>query len=233
MEDDDSSAVLSESKRPVLESPGSMQPPNTSVTFKEAQRITTATSAASQWSEVDLFVGHSEPQSGTVSSAVQEEPQSRKRKGMEEEMQMDELESLMSEDIFDEEPADKSHQLQPVTLSLTERKQASQFVADSSASKRQRVHLEENGSSRTPQGCSTNDSVSQKNNSKENRQHIVSIKTEPGLSSESRTVHQEFSKPFRASSANTGQNIIPFEDNDDASLIEVRIIFQFILLFIQ
>lgn len=204
-----------------------MQPPNTSITFKEAQRVPTATSAASQWSEVDLFVGHSEPQSG-----VQEEPLSRKRKEMEEEIQMDELESLMSEDVFDEEPADKSHQPQPATLSSTERKQASQFVADSSASKRQRVHLEENGSSRTLQGCSTNDSASQKNNSKENRQHIVSIKTEPALSPESRPVHQEFNKAFRASSANTGQNIIPFEDNDDASLIQVKIIFQFVLLFI-
>lgn len=232
MEEDDSSAVLSESKRPVLESPGSMQPPNTSITFKEAQRVPTATSAASQWSGVDLFVGHLEPQPGTVSHAVHEEPLSRKRKEREEEIQMEELESLMSEDVFDEEPADKSHQPQPAPLSLTERKQASQFVADSSASKRQRVHLEEDGSSRTPQGYSTNDSASQKNNSKGNRQHIVSIKTEPALSPESRTVHQESSKPFRASSANTGQNIIPFEDNDDASLIEVKIIFQFVLLFI-
>lgn len=230
MEDDDSSAVLSEPKRPVLGSPGSMQPPNTSVTFKEAQRVPTATSAASQWSEVDLFVGHLEPQPGTVSHAVQEKPLNRKRKEMEEEIQMDELESLMSEDVFDEEPADKSHQPQPATLSLTERKQASQ--SDLSASKRQRVHLGENGSSRTPQGCSTNDSASQKNNSKENRQHIVSIKTEPAFSPESRTVHQESSKPFRASSANTGQNIIPFEANDDASFIEVKIRFQFVLLFI-
>ncbi|XP_075868539.1 nibrin [Nelusetta ayraudi] len=207
--EDDSSAVASESKRPVLESSGGMRAPDTSVTSRGAQRLPVVTSAASQESAADLFVRESAPRPGASSKKAQEEPRSRKRKEMDEEIDIDELESLMSEDFFDEAPAEKGQPAQAAAtaFSLTEKKQAPLFVGESSSSKKQRVHLEEPGSGAT-------------NSSRENKQPLVSIKTEPVRSPESRALQLESSKPLRVETANSSLNILPFEDNDDGSLIE-------------
>lgn len=216
--EDDSSAVVSESKRPVLESSGGMQAPDTSVTSRGAQRLPAVTSAA------DLFVRESAPRPGAVSKKAQEEPRSRKRKEMDEEMDIDELESLMSEDFFDEAPAEKGQPAQAAAtaFSLTEKKQAPLFVGESSSSKKQRVHLEEPGSGATPRGRSEKDSTPPTNSNRENKQPLVSIKTEPVRSPESRALQLESSKPLRVETANSSPNILPFEDNDDGSLIEVK-----------
>lgn len=223
--EDDSSAVVSESKRPVLESSGGTQAPDTSVTSRGAQRLPAVTSAASRESAADLFVRESAPRPGAVSKKAQEEPRSRKRKEMDEEIDMDELESLMSEDFFDAAPAEKGQPAQAAATTafgLTEKKQAPLFVGESSSSKKQRVHLEEPGSGATPRGRSEKDSTPPTSSSRENKQPLVSIKTEPVRSPESRALQLESSKPLRVETANSSPNILPFEDNDDGSLIEVK-----------
>lgn len=211
--EDEPSAIVSEPKRPVLESSISIQAPNTSVTSKETYRVPAATSQAPLGSAADLFVGQSEAQSVRVSHTVQVEPQSRKRKEMEAEIRMDELESIMSEDMdcFDEPPSDKGQQAQPITHSSTEKKQGLDNVEALSASKRQRVHLKENGTNKRPQGGLEKES---KNNRQKSEQHIVSIKTEQVNPLEYRTTYHESSKAPEVSSATTSKNIEPFEDDE-------------------
>lgn len=216
--EDDSSAVTSQSKRPVLESSGGMEAPDTSFTSRGAQRLPAVTSAASQDSAADLFVRESAPRPGAVSKEAREEPGSRKRKEMNEEIDMEELESLMSEDIFDDaleekgQPSQAAAAAATTVFSLTEKKQAPLFVGESSASKRQRVHLEEPGSG-------AKGSNPPANSIRENKQPLVSIKTEPVRSPEIRELKRESGKPLRA--ANSRPNISPMEDNDDGALIEV------------
>lgn len=218
--EDDPSAVVSEPKRPALESSGGMQAPDTSVTSRGAQRLPAVTSAASQESAADLFVRESAPRPGGVSEKAQEEPRSRKRKEMDEDIDMDELESLMSEDFFDEAPAEEGQPAQATAFSLTEKKQAPLFVGKSSSSKKQRVHLEEPGSGATPRSRSEKDSTPPTNSSRENKQPLVSIKTEPVRSPESQVLQLKSSKPLRVETANSSPNILPFQDNDDGSVIE-------------
>lgn len=220
--EDELFAVMSEPKRPVLESSISIQAPNTSVTSKEtysrSDRVPAATSQAPVGSAADLFVGRAGGLSDRVSHAAQEEPRSRKRKGMEAEIQMDELESIMSEDMdyFDEPSSgNQDHKAQLIMHSSTEQKQGLNTVEASS--KRQRVHLEENGANKRPHVGLEKESGSHKKHSQKSEQHIVSIKTEQVHPSEYRTTYRESSKP-----ASTSENIEPFED-DDASFIEVRL----------
>lgn len=193
---------MSEPKRPVLESSLSVQAPNTPA----------ATSLTPMGSAADLFVGRSE--ADRVSHAVQEEPQSRKRKEMEAEIQIDELESIMSEDMdcFDE---------QSITHSFAEQKQS--LNTAESSSKRQRVHLEEKGSNKRTQLGLERESGTHKGHSQKSEHHIVSVKTEQVHPFEYRTAYHESSKPPEASSASTSKNIDAFED-DEASFIEVRIL---------
>lgn len=214
--EDEPFAIVSEPKRPVLESSISIQAPNTSVTSKETYRVPAATSQAPLGSAADLFVGQSEAQSARVSHTVQVEPQSRKRKEMEAEIQMDELESIMSEDMdcFDELPSDKGQQAQPITHSSTEKEQGLDNVEALSASKRQRVHLKENGTNKRPQGVLEKESASLKNNGQKSEQHIVSIKTEHVHPLEYRTTYHESSKAPEVSSATTSKNIEPFKDDE-------------------
>lgn len=224
--EDELFAVVSEPKRPVLESPISRQAANTSVTSKEtysrSDRVPAATSQAPVGSAADLF-GRAEGWSDRVSHAVQEEPRSRKRKGMEVEIQMDELESIMSEDMdyFDEPPSgNQDQQAQLIMHSSTEQKRGLSTVEASS--KRQRVHREENGASKRPQAGLEKESGSHKKHSQKSEQPIVSIKTEQVDPSEYKTAYHESSKPPEASSASKSENIEPFED-DEASFIEVRL----------
>ncbi|XP_045901976.1 nibrin [Micropterus dolomieu] len=196
--EDELFAVMSEPKRPVLESSLSVQAPNTPA----------ATSLTPLGSAADLFVGRSE--ADRVSHAVQEEPQSRKRKEMEAEIQIDELESIMSEDMdcFDE---------QSITHSFAEQKQS--LNTAESSSKRQRVHLEEKGSNKRTQLGLERESGTHKGHSQKSEHHIVSVKTEQVHPFEYRTAYHESSKPPEASSASTSKNIDAFED-DEASFIE-------------
>lgn len=140
----------------------------------------------------------------------EEEPRSRKRKEMDERIDMDELESLMSEDFFDPAPAEEGQPVQ-AEFSVKEKKQAPAFVGESSASKKQRVHLEDGGK----------DWARPTNSSRGDKQPPVPIKTEPVRSPESPAVHRESSKPPRVQTADSRPNILPFQDNDDASVIEV------------
>lgn len=226
--EDELFAVVSEPKRPVLASSISIQAPNTSAASKEthtcSDRVPAATSQTPPASSVDLFAERSEAQSRRVSHAVQEQPQSRKRKEMEAEIQMDELESIMSEDMdcFDEQPSDNQGQrAQPLMHSSVGKQQV---INTSSSSKRQRVHLEENVTNKKPQVGLKKESGYHKNHSEKSEQHIISIKTEKVDPSEHGTTYQEPSKRPQVSSASTSKNIEPFDD-DETSFIEVRTFF--------
>lgn len=210
---------MSEPKWPALESSVSTRAPNTSVMSKETPSRSGRVSAAASAS--DLFGGQSEVRA----VAGKEEPRSRKRKEMEEEIQMDELESIMSEDMdcFDEQPSiNEGKQAQPILFTSTGKKEGLDTVEASSSSKRPRVHLEENGTNKRPQlGLETESGSSiHKKNSQKSEQRIVSIKTEPVDPLECRTAFNESSKRREVPSASTSTNIEPFED--DASFIEVR-----------
>ncbi|XP_032375376.1 nibrin isoform X1 [Etheostoma spectabile] len=218
--EDELSSVMSEPKRPVLESAISIQAPNTSAmskaTYSRSDRVLAAASQNPLGSAADLFVG----QSDRVSHTVQKEPQSRKRKEMEAEIQMDELESLMSEDMdfFDEQPAsNQGQQEQLIMHSSTEQKQGLNTFEAPSSSKRQRLPPEENGKNQRPPVGLEKESGCHKNQTSE--QCIVSIKTEQGYPSEYRTTNHESSKSAEVSSAGTTQDKQPFGD-DEASFIE-------------
>ncbi|XP_070822387.1 nibrin [Chaetodon trifascialis] len=218
--EDELFAVVSEPKRPVLESSIGMQAPNTSATSKDAytcsDRVPAATSQTPPGSSADLFGERSAAQSHRASLAVQEQPQSRKRKDMEAEIQMHELESIMSEDMdsFDEQPSDNQGQrAQPVMHTSAGKKQVMNTLP---SSKRQRVHLEEDATNKKPQAGLKKESGYHSNHSQKSEQHIISIKTEEDDPSEQRKSYQESSK---VSSASTSKNIEPFDD-DEASFIE-------------
>ncbi|XP_034409989.1 nibrin [Cyclopterus lumpus] len=222
-------SFMSEPKRPALESSTSIQTPNTSARCKEtssrSDRAPVAISQTPLGSTADLFVGRSEAQSDRVSHAVQEEPRSRKRKEMEAEIQMDELEALMSEDMdfFDEQPSgNQGQQEQLMTLSSTEQKQSLNTTEASSSTKRQRVHLEKNVKNQWPQvGLG-------KENKQTSDQHIVNIKPEPVDPVEYKTTNKGSGTRPEESSASTSKAIQPFEDDDvsfieDAELLKVDI----------
>ncbi|XP_056237027.1 nibrin [Seriola aureovittata] len=225
--DDEFSTTMSEPKRPVLASSISrIQSPGTSVASKEtysrSNRLAAATSQTPAGSGVDLFTGRSEAPLHGVSHTVQEEPQSRKRKEMEEEIQLAELESIMSEDMdfFDEQPSSKQGKQVQLTKSSTEQKQGLNTVEPSSSSKRQRLHVEDRETNQRLLVGLEKETGSQKNNGQKSEQHIISIKTEQLDPSEYMTTNHESSKPPHMSSASTSKkNILPFED-DDASFIE-------------
>lgn len=127
---------------------------------------------------------------------------------MEDVIQMEELESIMSEDMdcFDEKPSiDHSQQVKLVHNSAKP-KQVLNTVE--SSSKRQRVHLEENRVANQ-----------RHKNGQRSEQHVVCIKTEPIHPTDYMTT-QESTKPAEIPSASTS-NVIPFEE-DDVSFIEVR-----------
>nr|XP_019949080.1 PREDICTED: nibrin isoform X1 [Paralichthys olivaceus] len=190
--DDDFSDVMSEPKRPVQASSVSrMLAPNTSVTSKEtssrSDRLPAATSQTPLRSGADLFAGRSEDR---VSHAAQEEPQSRKRKEMEAEIQMEDLESIMSEDMdfFDEPPSGKQGQhAQPKWQSSTGQKQDYNMEEAPTSSKRQCIHAEDSEANRRPL---ENKSGSHKNQSKQSEQFIVSIKMEKVDPSENSAHHE-------------------------------------------
>lgn len=148
-------------------------------------------------SAAELFPGHSEGQRDGFSLSVQEGPNKRKRKEVEE---MEELESIMSVDMdfFDEVPAVKSPQAQTLMQSTHETTYRVITAAASSSSKRQRLHFEEDGTDRRHQ-----QDVKRGNTSETPEQHVVSIKTEePPPLEHSSTCRESSKRPQSSSSTN-------------------------------
>ena len=207
--DDDFSEVMSEPKRPVQASSISRRPaPNTSVTSKEtSSRLPAATPQTPLGSGAHLFAGRLEDR---VSHAAQEEPQGRKRKEMEAEIQMEELESIMSQDMdfFDEPPSGNQGQhAQPKCKSPTGQRQGFNMEEAPSSSKKQRVHAEDSEANRRPL-----ENKSNRNQNKPSEQITVSIKKEKVDPSENTTTNHESIK---------SKKVQPVE-RDEPSFIEVR-----------
>lgn len=211
--EDEPSAVTSDPKRPALESSVTARAPHTSATSEEipSHRGRATVSQTPLGSGADLFTGRSEARS--------EEPRSRKRKEMEDVIQMEELESIMSEDMdcFDEQPSINKGQQAKHEHSSAKQKQVLNSAEFSS--KRQRVHLEKNGiTNQRPQAGAEKESSLEKN-SQRSEQHAVRIKTEPADPADYTTANHGSSKPEEMSSASTSKDVIPFEE-DDVSFIE-------------
>ncbi|XP_017280594.1 nibrin [Kryptolebias marmoratus] len=210
--EDDLSAVMSEPKRPAPASSVTAQDSSTSSVSKEMPSLAAgsppAVSETPLESLADSFVGRSQARS--------EEPRSRKRKEVKEEIKMEELESIMSMDIdgFDDSvPSSQGQQEQLKVHSLAEQNRGTV----ESLSKRQRLHQRENGTSRQkPEGNLTKDSSVQQNPSEQSERHKVSVKTEPIWVAETPRGEHESSK---LAEAGTSKNMKPFED-DEASIIE-------------
>ncbi|KAG7474921.1 nibrin [Solea senegalensis] len=210
---DEFSPVMSESKRPALASSMSrIQAPSTTFTCKE-----TPTSQTPLGSGADLFTGQSQAPHHRVSHTAQEEPRSRKRKEIEEETRMEELESIMSEDMdfFDEQPS--SNQCQQAQLkeqSSVAQKHALNIAEAFPSSKRQRVHVEDSGDNKRPLV-----DTEKRNQSRDPEQYVVSIKTEQVDPSYNKTTNDESSKRLDVSSATKTKNTTPC-DGDKASVME-------------
>ncbi|XP_068998908.1 nibrin isoform X1 [Embiotoca jacksoni] len=212
--EDELSAVMSEPKRPVREASVTKQAPNIPATSKEISSLSfrgpAAVSQTALGSAADLFMGRSE--------AISEEQRSRKRKAMEEEIQVEELESIMSEDMdcFDEQlSSDRKSKVH----SSAKQKQDLDAEETSSSSKRQRAG---NGvTKQRPQLGLKEEPSSHKNQSQQSELPVVSIKTEQVHPTQYMPTNHESSKPPEVSFASTSKTITPFEE-DDASFIEVK-----------
>ncbi|KAM3614913.1 uncharacterized protein V6R79_020761 [Siganus canaliculatus] len=219
--EDDLSDVMSEPKRPVLDSSISIQAPSTPVTSKKTQPSSERIPAVpSLGSPDDLFGGQSETTSNRGSRAVQDELQSRKRKEVEAEIQLHELESIMSEDMdcFDEPPSHNwGQQTQPIRHSSADKRQGLNTME--APSKRQRVQVEESATSKKPKVAPSRDEGFSENNGQKSDRHIISIKTERDDSTEYEATNQKTRKAPEAASATTNKNIDPFME-DEASFVE-------------
>lgn len=189
---------MSDPKRAALDSPVSVRSPNASDSRK-----------ANLDSAADLFPRQSEGGRDSFSLSVQAEQNNGKRKGMEEEnIEMDELESIMSLDMdyFDELPANENQQDQTLMQSSREKKRSGDTVEAPSASKRQRLHFED-GTDRRRQ-CD----AQKESNSEKPEQPAVSIKTEEPHLSERGSTYGVLSKHPQMSSSPTHTNTKAFED---------------------
>lgn len=192
---------MSEPKRATLDSSISFQAQDASDSHKPLD------------SAADLFPEQSAGQRDRISLSVQEEPNKRKREEEEENIEMDELESIMSVDMdFDDElPAVKSQEAQPLTQSSHEKTCGVDTEGASSASKRQRLHCEGDGTDRRRQH-----DVKNENKSETPERHRSSLKTKESPPLEHSWTHQESSKRPQSSSSSTHPNTKASED------IEVR-----------
>uniref|UniRef100_A0A3B4ZA70 Nibrin n=1 Tax=Stegastes partitus TaxID=144197 RepID=A0A3B4ZA70_9TELE len=196
LEDDFLSDVMSEPKRPVLEPPATFQKPNTATEIPSLPLR--GVSETPPESESDLFTSRPD------------ERQNRKRKEMEEEIQMEELESIMSEgmDCFDEQLSDDQ------THSSAKQKQG--LSTEEASSKRQRLQRKENETTKRQSGQVGLEKTSSLHHNQGSEQHVVTVKTEPVDPTDYRTTTEEFRKPAEKPTAR--KNIKPFEDDD----VEVR-----------
>ncbi|KAM9309076.1 nibrin isoform 2-T2 [Pholidichthys leucotaenia] len=205
---DELSAVMSEPKRPTLESSTVARTSDTSPEEIPSCSHTghTAASQASLSSGPDMFKG--------LSEAALEEPRGKKRRETEEEIPVEELESLMSEDMDFEEKSSINHGQQAQLVHSSAKKKQVITAESSPSSKRQRVHREEDVMSkdRLQVGLEKESSLRKKHSPS------VSIKTELVHPTDYMSVNQESRKPPQLS-ASTSKDAMPFED-DEASFIE-------------
>ncbi|XP_034030703.1 nibrin [Thalassophryne amazonica] len=140
--EDELAAVTSEPKRGLLASSIAKQSTKSSATFDEApsqpSTVPATTSQNPLGSGADLFMRKSD-------SVSKEESRGKKRKQVEAEITMKELESIMSEDMdcFDEQMPDSQHVNTPAHGS-TNQTRTLNTEDSTSVSKRQRVFLQEN-----------------------------------------------------------------------------------------
>ncbi|KAM6909660.1 nibrin [Xenentodon cancila] len=203
--EDELSAVMSEPKRPAPESSITLQASHTLTIPKQMLSFSLCGPPAVSQTPAessDLFVGCSE---------------SRKRKGTEAEIQIEELESIMSLDMdgCDDEPSGCGGQQQkPGVHSLAKQKQEQQ------TRKKQRFDPEEDATSKQkPRMSPGREAGFQKNHSEPSKQCPVSFTTEQVNSADQRTINQGAQNTLEVSSASKSKNIKRLED-DDGSFIE-------------
>lgn len=157
-------------------------------------------------SAADLFHEQSAGQRDRIPLSVEEEPHKRKREEEEENIELDELESIMSVDMdFDDElPAVKSQEAQPLTQEKT---CGVDTEGASSASKRQRLYFEGDGTDRRQLH-----DVKKENKSETPERHKGFLKTEASPPSKHSSTHQEASKRPQSSSSSTHTNTKATED---------------------
>ncbi|KAF7669724.1 hypothetical protein LDENG_00146990 [Lucifuga dentata] len=174
-------------------------------------------------SGADLFMVRSETLSDRTSHTAQEELQGRKRKEMEAEIEMEELESIMSEDMdcFDEHiSASQTQQAQIKDWKSAGQKQALNTAEPSSSNKRQRLHSEDNGRPNLkPQGDQEKVSGSTSNKCKNTEEQMSSFKSQQLQATENRTTNQMSSKLRVEMSSNKNHTSQPFKE-EEISFIE-------------
>ncbi|KAM9852392.1 nibrin [Aulostomus maculatus] len=153
--------------------------------------------------------------------AAHGELRSRKRKEMEEEMEIHELESFMSEDMdcFDEQPPGSELRAH----SSAQHKEAMTTMEASFPSKRLRLSQEEPEiTNQWPQEGLEKEPSTNKNQDPKTGRHIVSVKPEQLHSSELKNINHESSKA--ASSTNRDRNFQPFEDDHESFIENIELL---------
>lgn len=189
---------VSDPKRAALESPVAVP----SLNVSDPQKAPLGSAA-------HLRPGQSEGRRDSFSLSAQAELNNRKRKEMEEDMEMEELESIMSldMDVFDELPAVESQHAQTSTRSSHEERGIVATAEASSASKRPRLYFEDGPDRR--QRCD----VRRENHSEKPERPAVSVRTEEPLSlSERSSTRGESSKRPQMSSSATHSDVKACED---------------------
>ncbi|KAM4601520.1 nibrin [Polymixia lowei] len=217
---EDESSVQSEPKRTVPPSCTTTWAPSTSLASKQISSNThsdTARAQSQSGSGVDLFIGPSEALSDRVSHPAQQGAQ---RKEIETEIPMEELESIMSEDMdYIDEPTPASHgqQVRLLENCSSNKKRALNSVEHSSSSKRLRVNPEEDVKSN--QKPSMGLETSNRNQSLEMEEPTSSIKKQQVHQVEHKTTNQKSSKyPEGGSAANRNQHLQAVK-NEEVSFV--------------
>uniref|UniRef100_A0A3Q2QWD4 Nibrin n=1 Tax=Fundulus heteroclitus TaxID=8078 RepID=A0A3Q2QWD4_FUNHE len=206
--EEDSSPVMSAPKRPAPTSAVTSQDTDSTRGCKEMLTLEgpPAVSETPLESVEDLVAGQAR--------VLSEETRSRKRKETQEEIQLDELESIMSMDmdcLDDELPSGHGQKEQLTAHGLAKKKPASLTVE--SSAKRQRVHLQQSDRvGRRP------DLGLEKKRPQENHREQP-IKTERVHHTDSPTPYHHASKPPKKSAASATEERQAFEE-DEASFIE-------------
>lgn len=211
-------AVMSAPKRPAAESSITSQDTNSPRSSIKMPSLPfegpAAVSETPLESVDDLYTGQAD--------VLAEEPQSRKRKAVEGEIQLEELESIMSEDmdfLNDSPPNSPSHREKPKVQGSANQKLSSNSVE--SSIKKQRLHQEQTERTSQKPDLGLNKERSQQNLREQSVQCAASIKTEQVDLTVNSTPTQNSSKPPKTSASCATNDKKDFED-DDASFIEVK-----------
>lgn len=200
--EEDIPAETSEPKRPVCD-----YSINT-VTFEETPtRSGKGLRDKSQTSQAladDPFAPQPNVASDKLSFTAQKKAHGQKRKEMEEEIDPDELESLMSEDMdcFEDPPSRNKPKSQVVDIS----NQQKQVCNVESSNKRQRFHKQDSERGKQP------------DSSKKIKEQNVCMTIDTFQPSENRTDYNKSSKPAARPSADKKQNILPLEEGEHYSV---------------